>query len=83
MVSTNEILKLINGLSLGDRLKIAEEILRGIREDKSFEPADIGPGEPKILELAGIFTDENAEEFNTAVKESRQIGQRESLFPLG
>jgi len=80
MVSTNELIKLINTFSLSERLKIVEEVLRGIREEKIVIPND-KEGEsnepPKILELAGVMTDEEASEYDKAVEESRKIDENE------
>lgn len=80
MVSTNELITLINKFSLTERLKIVEEVLRGIREDNI-----VGPDEreketndpPKILELAGVMTEEEASAYEEAVEDSRKIDKDE------
>jgi len=80
MVSTNELIKLINTFSLSERLKIVEEVLRGIREEKIVIPNDKegkSNEPPKILELAGVMTDEEASEYEAAVEESRKIDKNE------
>lgn len=80
MVSTNELISLINKYSLTERLKIVEEVLRGIREEK-IEVADKEEGganePPKILELAGVMTEEEANEYTAAIEESRKIDEDE------
>lgn len=80
MVSTNELIMLINKFSLTERLKIVEEVLRGIREediviqdDKSGDSDEL----PKILELAGVMTEEEAAEYKEAVEESRKVDKDE------
>jgi hypothetical protein len=80
MVSTNELISLINKYSLTERLKIIEEVLRGIREEKVGIPnQDEGDSDapPKILELAGIMTEEEASEYMVAIEESRKIDKDE------
>ena len=78
MVSTNELITLINKFSLTERLKIVEEVLRGIREEKVVIPKENGENkEPKILELAGIMNEEDASEYEKAVEESRKIDKDE------
>lgn len=85
MISNNEIVDLIKGLSLKERLMIVGEILRNIREDK--EPTHHSnadnlvpklPAEektsnngPAILTLAGIISAEEANALEAAVAESR------------
>ena len=80
MVSTNELIMLINKFSLTERLKIVEQVLRGIREediviqdDKSGDSDEL----PKILELAGVMTEEEAAEYKKAVEESRKVDKDE------
>jgi hypothetical protein len=76
MVSTNELITLINKFSLTERLKIVEEVLRGIREDRTVGSDDEEKEtnkSPKILELAGVMTDEEASVFNEAIEDSRKI----------
>ena len=71
---------LINKFSLKERLKIVEEVLRGIREEKVVTLNDRGnesKGVPKILELAGIMSEEEASVYYEAVEESRKIDRDE------
>ncbi|NJL76692.1 MAG: hypothetical protein HC892_18395 [Saprospiraceae bacterium] len=77
MVSTNELISLINKFSLSERLNIVEAVLRGIREEKIEIVAQKETSEPSILELAGIFDESEADEFKTAVDESRKIDKDE------
>ncbi|MEL7119329.1 MAG: hypothetical protein AAFO07_07810 [Bacteroidota bacterium] len=80
MASTNELITLINKFSLTERLKIVEEVLRGIREEKSIdleEKAIENFNKPRILELAGIYSEEEANEFSEAVDEARKIDDNE------
>ena len=77
MVSANELINLINEFSLTDRLKIVEEVLRSIREEKTEMIEREEKTEPRILELAGIFDESEAAEFKTAVEESRKIDKNE------
>lgn len=80
MVSTNELITLINKFSLAERLKIVEEVLRGIREDRAVGSDDEKKEtnkSPKILELAGVMTDEEASVFNEAIEDSRKIDEDE------
>ncbi len=82
MATNNEVMKLIRGLSLSDRLKIVEDILKDIREEgelleegvqnKSEKNAD-----PAILTLAGIFDEAEAKIFESAIEESRKIDEDE------
>lgn len=77
MVSTNELISLINEFSLTERLKIVEEVLRVIREEKTYIDDDKEPTKPKILELAGLFDESVADEFKVAVDESRKVDRDE------
>ncbi len=80
MGASMEIIKLIKGLSLSERLKVVEAILRSIREDEMFrkevrkEEAE-GLIAPAILTFAGIFNEEEASNFESAVAESRKIDE--------
>lgn len=78
MASANELIAIINKFSLTDRLKIIEEVLRGIREDNVVVQQE-GEKEvhmpPKILELAGVMTEEEASVFENAIEESRKIDE--------
>ena len=81
MVSSNEVINLIKGFSLTERLIIVEEILRNIREENSAKKvaknAEEVNSKPAILSLAGIFDENEALIFNAAVKESRKIDKDE------
>lgn len=80
MVSTNELITLINKFSLKERLEIVEEVLRGIREEKVVALNDRGnesKGVPKILDLAGVMSEEEASVYYEAVEESRKIDRDE------
>ena len=78
MVTSKEIINWIKGLSLADRLKIVEEILRGIREESTASAKEgkdrVAEGsEPPILSMAGILNEEEANLFDSAIEESRKI----------
>jgi len=80
MVSTDELIVLINKFSLKERLKIVEEVLRGIREEKVVtlsDPGNESKDVPKILELAGVLSEEEASVYYQAVEESRKIDSNE------
>ena len=81
MISSNEIINLIKGFSLIERLIIVEEILRNIREENleqkvagQYKEKKSGPA---ILNLAGIIDEEQAKVLNSAVEESRKIDRDE------
>lgn len=71
-VTSNDLISLINGLSLPERLKIAEDILRNIREE-SMEKVAGKEHQPAILKFAGIMEEEEAKVWESAVAESRKI----------
>ncbi|MCB0571855.1 MAG: hypothetical protein KDC66_18940 [Phaeodactylibacter sp.] len=79
--TSNDILNLIKSLSLSERLKIAEEILRNIREEnmeaKAAELATATQNGPAILSLAGIMNEEEARIWDSAIAESRKIDEDE------
>lgn len=80
MASANELIAIINKFSLTERLKIIEEVLRRIREDNVVVQQEGEKGvymPPKILELAGVMTEEEASAFENAVEESRKIDESE------
>lgn len=78
MVSTSELISLINNFSLTERLLIIEEVLKGIREEESNPlKEDESPDKPRILEMAGIINEEAAELMKAAVEESRKIDVNE------
>lgn len=82
MNTSNEVIKLIKGLSLKDRLNIVEEILKSIREEELIRSADLKIIEdeirgPAILSMAGIFEEEEAKVFESAINDSRKIDENE------
>lgn len=81
MVSSNEVITLIKGFSLSERLLIVEEILRNIREENLKNAVITTKKEetPKtsILSFAGILDDEEADLMESAVDESRKIDTNE------
>lgn len=72
-MTSKEVIELATGLSLSERFKIAEGILRNIREEaiklKATEKSTTSP----ILAMAGIFDEEEAKVFESAIAESRKI----------
>ena len=78
MVSSNEIIDLIRKLSPLERLRLVEEILRGIREEakKELHPSATKEQRPTgLMRFAGIFDDKEARIWKQAVEESRQIDE--------
>lgn len=79
--TSNDIINLIKSLSLSERLKIVEEILRNIREEglepKAAQPSKETHEGPAILSLAGIMDEEEAKVWDSAVAESRKIDEDE------
>lgn len=76
MISSQEIIKLIERFSITERLWIVEEVLKNIREEK----LDVTPSEvakPSLLALAGIMDDEEAKVWYEAVEESRKVDEHE------
>ena len=65
-----EILDLVQGLPIIDRLEIVEQVLRKIRKEKSLGAEPSGTG---ILEFAGIIDNKEAAAMMEAVSESRKI----------
>eukprot|EP01024_Parvocaulis_polyphysoides_P032107 TRINITY_DN28846_c0_g1_i1.p1 TRINITY_DN28846_c0_g1~~TRINITY_DN28846_c0_g1_i1.p1 ORF type:complete len:115 (+),score=7.88 TRINITY_DN28846_c0_g1_i1:34-345(+) len=76
MISSNEVIELIKGFSLKERLLIIEEILRNIREENATSSPD-DKNSPAILDLAGVIDAQEAEVFNSAISESRQVDEDE------
>ena len=68
MVSTSELINLINEHHLLDRLEIVEAVLKHIREEKKSPINNLS-----ILEFAGIIDDDEAKVFESAILESRKI----------
>lgn len=80
MITSTEAIKLIKNLSIVERLFIAEEILKGIREEEMTEElsdysVSEGTSEPAILTMSGIMDDEEAKIFDTAISEARKIDE--------
>jgi hypothetical protein len=69
-MGNTDILHIINGLSIADRLRLVEEILRNIREEETIENEYTGSG---LLEFAGIIDENEASTMKEAVLESREI----------
>jgi hypothetical protein len=64
-----DILDIVNRFSIADRLRLVEEILRIIREEKVNEDHSGND----LLEFAGIINDDEAQEMKSAISESREI----------
>jgi hypothetical protein len=81
MISSNELINLIKGFSITERLMIVEEILRNIREEnvttEMTENSKEANAEPAILSLAGVIDKEEADVMTSAVEESRRIDRDE------
>lgn len=81
MISSNEVINLIKGFTLTERLMIIEEVLKNIREENVSQnianPSMEEKSGPAILSLAGIIDEEEAKVWNSAVQESRQIDKDE------
>lgn len=78
MVSSNEVINIIKGFSLSERLLIVEEILRNIREENlKSKPIEKEKTKSSILNFAGIIDDAEANLMESAVSESRKIDQNE------
>lgn len=82
MKTSNEIIThLVKNFSIHERLLIIEEILRSILEERvtpSEQLPELGKtDEPEILSLAGILDEEEADEMNSAIEESRKIDRHE------
>jgi hypothetical protein len=77
----SEIINLIKGFSLSEKLRLVEEILRNIREENISIREQIETKEkkdkPAILSFAGILNEEEATVFDSAVEESRKIDENE------
>jgi len=75
MQSTNQIINSVNELPTNDKLLIVEAILKSIRENDAKEKQT--DATPKILELAGNITESEANEWQNAIDEGRQIDVNE------
>jgi hypothetical protein len=65
-----DILNIITRLSISDRIRLVEEILRSIREEDIIEGEHSGD---RLLEFAGVIDDDEALKMKNAVLESREI----------
>ena len=72
MISSHEVIKLIEGFSLAERLRIVEEVLKNIREGK-LDVTPVEVAKPSLLSLAGIMDDEEAKVWYEAVEDSRKV----------
>ena len=72
MISSHEVIKLIEGFSLAERLRIVEEVLKNIREEK-LDVTPVEVAKPSLLSLAGIMDDEEAKVWYEAVEDSRKV----------
>ncbi|MGB3548584.1 MAG: hypothetical protein WBA17_16545 [Saprospiraceae bacterium] len=71
----NDILAIIKTFSIEERLYLSEKILASIREEvvtKEVEESDRYSGK-KLIELAGIMSPDEAENFDEAISECRKI----------
>jgi len=80
MVSSKDLIELIRQLSPLERLRLVEEILRGIWEEakKELPPSATEEELPTgLMRFAGIFDDKEARVWKQAVEEFRQIVENE------
>ena len=79
-MTANELIQTANTYSLVERLEIVEGILKKIREDdlpKEKNGTHTVSQKSGILDFAGIWSEEEASVFETAVEESRKIDENE------
>ena len=79
-MTAHELIQTANTYSLVERLEIVEGILKKIREDdlpKEKNGTHTAPQKSGILDFAGIWSEEEASVFETAVEESRKIDENE------
>lgn len=81
MISSHKVIKLIEGFSLAERLRIVEEVLKNIREEKLDVTAP-EIAKPSLLSLAGIMDDEEAKVWYEALEDSRKVDEHSSTFIL-
>lgn len=76
-MSNSEVIHLVSGLRIADRLMIVEEMLKHIREEHAAsgttEVLEEGWARPAILRLAGVMDEAEAQVMNSAVEEARKI----------
>jgi len=80
MLSSKQIIALIKGFPILDRLLIVEAILKDIRQESvAAEKAEAlkESSSPAILQFAGILDEEEARDFKEAVKDCRKIDRDE------
>lgn len=80
MLSSSDIINVVRGFSVQERLMIVEAILRNIREEnKNSDNTNAldSKEESDILGFAGIIDEEEATIFQEAIKESRNIDKDE------
>jgi hypothetical protein len=76
MISSHEVIRLIEGFSLVERLRIVEEVLKNIREEK-LDVAPVEVAKPSLLlSLAGIMDEEEAKVWYEAVEDSRKVDEQ-------
>jgi len=78
-MTANELIQTANTYSVVERLKIVEGILKKIREDDlpEKEATHTVSQNSGILAFAGIWSEEEASVFESAVQESRKIDTNE------
>jgi hypothetical protein len=74
----SEILSIVNGYPISDRIRLVEAILKKIREEEEMargkEPAEeIEYSGESILMFAGILNEESAKTMEEAIEDSRKI----------
>ena len=80
MLSSSDVINVVRGFSVQERLMIVEAILRNIREEnKNSDNTNTldSKEESDILGFAGIIDEEEATIFQEAIKESRNIDKDE------
>ena len=76
MLSSKQIIALIKGFPISERLQIVEAILKDIRQESVASEQTKASKEnsgPSILQFAGILDEEEARDFKEAVKDCRKI----------
>lgn len=81
MYTSDDVLDMMDSLPVGERLLVVEEPLRKIRVEASVPaitiPLPVKKYNHPILELAGIWTDEEANEIEKAIEEGNTIDDDE------
>jgi len=77
MYTSDDVLDIMESLPVGERLLVVEETLRKIRVSSTIPAVILTPPVKKynhpILELAGIWTEEEANEIETIIEEGNTI----------